>query len=148
MEYKVVTENKFAEISKGKAITSYPNEWYKEVEGQDYYIIPADETFKTTVLSDQEKRWWCAVNTDEEVVELSVTKMGRFPHELVAGKKTHRLMGGLLVDGVDMDTPLAKKIGWLDFTGNLGSRSGLFLKSKVNIAIEILNKHGMKFDKV
>lgn len=148
MQYKVVTERKFAKISKDKEVRSYNNEWYKEVDGQGYYIIPADETFKTAILTDQEKRWWCAVNTEEEVVELSISKMGRFPHELVAGKKTRRLMGGIIVEGVDMNTSLARKTGWLDFTGNLGSRSALFLKSKVNIAIDILNKHGMKFDKV
>lgn len=148
MKYKVVTEQKFAKISKEKEVVSYPNEWYKEVDGQGYYIVPRNEKFTTTILDEKEKKWYCAVNTDEKVVELSVSELGRFPHELVAGIKRRRLMGGMIVEGVDMNTSLARKTGWLDFTGNLGSRGALFLKSHVNTAIDILNKHGMKFEKI
>lgn len=148
MDYKVITEERFTIISKNKKVRSYPNQWYKEVDGKDYYIVPSNEKYTTTILTEEEKKWWCAVNTKEEVVMLSVSEMGRFPHELVAGTRKHRLMGGMVLEGVDMNTSLSKKTGWLDFTGNIGSRSAVFLKSKVNVAIEILNKHGMKFEKV
>ena len=148
MKYQVVTENKFARISKNKDVRSYMNDFYKEVDGKGYYIVPSNEVCKTTILSDEEKKWWCKVDTKEEVVMLSVSVMGCFPHELVAGLKKRRLLGGLIVEGVDMNTPLAQKTGWLEFTGNIGSRGAVFLKSKVNIAIDILNKHGFNFEKV
>lgn len=148
MKYQVVTEEKFARLSANKEVKNYMNDWYKEVDGKGYYIVPKNEICKTSILTDEEKKWWCKVDTKEEVVMLSVSVMGCFPHELVAGLKKRRLLGGLIVEGVDMNTPLAAKTGWLEFTGNIGSRGAVFLKSKVNVAIDILNQHGLSFEKV
>lgn len=145
MATKYVTEKQFERLSKGKLVKSYPNPYIKEIDGIEYKIIPNGEKFETKVLSEQEKLWWCGAKTEEEVVELSVSKSGWFPTDLVAGTLPKHLGCGIIREGFNMNTELSKKTGWLQGTGNLGSRSDLFLKSKVNEAIKILNKNGFSF---
>lgn len=145
METKYVTENQFNKLSKGKLVKSYPNRYIKDIEGIEYNIIPNCEKFETKVLSPEEKVWLCGVQTEEEVVELCVTERGWFPTDLIAGTLPKHLGCGIIREGFNMNTELSKKTGWLHSTDNCGSRSALFLKSKVNEAINILNKNGFNF---
>lgn len=148
MKSKYVTDKQFDKLSNGKNIKSYPNPYVKEVGGIQYNIVPSSEKFEVRILSEQEKAWWCASETEEEVVLLSVSKTGWFPTELVAGTLSKNLGRGVIRENFDINTELSKKTGWLRNTGSLGSRGNLFLKSKVNEAVNILNKNGFSFKKV
>ena len=148
MKSKYVTDKQFDKLSNGKNIKSYPNPYMKEVDGIQYNIVPSSEKFEVRILSEQEKLWWCASDTEEEVVLLAISEIGWFPTELVAGTKSKNLGRGVIRENFDMDTELSKRTGWLQNAGSLGSRGNLFLKSKVNEAINILNKNGFSFKKI
>lgn len=148
MKSKYVTDKQFDKLSNGKNIKSYPNPYVKDVNGIQYNIVPSSEKFEVRILSEQEKLWWCASETEEEVVLLSISEIGWFPTELVAGTLSKNLGRGVTRENFDMNTELSKKTGWLKNTGSLGSRGNLFLKSKVNEAINILNKNGFSFKKI
>jgi len=135
-----LSESEYAEISKKmKGVKEYPNPYIKECGNVRYQIIPDGESFTTKVLTEEEKEWFAFPPTDEEVVMLSVSVLGWFPTELIAGTDNGRF---------SMYTTLSEKTGWVSAKGTLGSRSALFLKSKVNKAIEILNGYGFYFSKM
>lgn len=135
-----LSESEYAEISKKmKGVKEYPNPYIKECGNVRYQIIPDGETFTANVLTEDEKAWFAFSPTDEEVVMLSISILGWFPTELIAGTDNGRF---------SMNTTLSEKTGWVSAKGTLGSRSALFLKSKVNVAIDILNEYGFKFKKI
>lgn len=140
-----LSEKEFAKLAKSKKnIKSFPNPDYKEIDGVSYMIIRDGEICSTKILSEDDKKWYCGVKTEEDVVELRVDKMCCFPTELVADTQP-RIVSGVIRSGFSMDTELSRKTGWLYSAGTLGSRGDLFLKSKVNEAIKILNKNGFSF---
>ena len=135
-----LSQSKYAEISKDlKGVKMYANPYVKVCGCVRYQIVPSEEVCTTKVLSEDEKLWFTSIKTKEEVVMLSLKVMGWFPTELIAG--VNRCV-------FSMDTTLSKKTGWITPNGCLGSRSALFLKSKVNVAIDILNKSGFDFENV
>ena len=46
METKYVSPKQFAKVSKGKKVTDYPNQWFKDVDGIRYHIINPDMEYK------------------------------------------------------------------------------------------------------
>lgn len=137
-----LTEEEFANVSKGKKnIKTFPNPYVKEIGNVRYQIIPSDEVCSTFVLTDKEKAWFISTSVNEDVVRLQVSKSTSFPTELVAGVDRSSGM-------FSMNNTLSDKTGWIKANGCLGSRSALFLKSKVDVAIEILNEFGFAFPKL
>ena len=134
-----LTEEEYAEVSKGKKnIKTFPNPYVKEIGCVTYQIIPSNEVCTSKALTNEEKSWYLPCAIDEDVVKLHVTKSCSFPTELVAG--VDRASGMF-----SMGNTLSDKTGWIKANGCLGSRSALFLKSKVHEAIEILNEYGFDF---
>ena len=139
-----IKEKDFGKFADGKNVVNFGNPYYKEVDGEVVHIIPKGEVIVVKTLSEEDKKWFCAVRTNEDVVEMEMTVGGWFPTELVCGTIDKTKDGRRCMEHFSMNTALAQKTGWLDSTGTLGSRSDLFLASKADAAIKILKKSGFK----
>lgn len=134
-----LTEEEYADVSKNKKnIKDYPNPYVNVIGNVRYQIIPSNEKCMSRVLTKREKKWFVSFPTNEDVVMLTVSKSCSFPTELVAGVNKSTGM-------FDMGNTLSDKTGWIKPNGCLGSRGALFLKSKVNVAIDILREFGFVF---
>ena len=135
-----LSQQEFDTLSKGKEIVSYNNKYLKRIGDTYYHIVVDGVGIEVKLLSEEDKNYYCAIKTDEDVVELSLNDkgfrtLGWFPTELVAGVK-----GGY----INMDTPLSRKTGWLYKRDAAGSFTAYFLKSKVEEAIKILENNGFR----
>lgn len=146
---KYVTPEKFAEISKGKKVESFPNEQFKQIGKDVYRVIP--HNFKCTVEKVAKESYPWYLRMDEGTLSRFVKSIfgcedydvyrlncDWFPLELVAGTEYGRYSSM---------TELSQKTGCLTF-GYAGSGSAFFIGSKVNEAIKILRDNGFMFEYV
>ncbi len=149
MKSVYLSEKVFKKISDGKNVVNYHNKYVKTIDDVDYYIMTDGVAIEVNQLSEEEKKYYCRVNTSEDVMMLELNNegfktLGWFPTKLVAGVIPTDVGGGIIRDRFSMNTPLSIKTGWLEKNGCAGSFTGLFLKSKVNEAIKILRENGFK----
>ena len=136
-----IKEEQFEKFAEGKKVEHFGNPYYKKVDGKVVNIIPKGECITVKTLTEDERKWWCRIATVEDVVEMEVTVGGWFPTDLVCGT-IDEINGKKVIEHYSMETDLAKETGWLESTGNLGSRSDLFLTSKAEVAIQKLKMAG------
>lgn len=144
-----VSPEKFARISKGKVVRSFPNELIKEIGGVTFQIVPHGLKCTVEKVSKESYPWY--LRMDEESLALVTKKLfgysdtevyrlscDWFPKDLVAGVEHGRFSSF---------AKLSKNTGFLEF-GYAGSDSCFFIGSKVNDAIEILRNKGFMFEYV
>lgn len=158
MKAKYVTPEQFAKLSKGKKVKSYPNPLVKEIADVTYKIVTPDTVCKISRLTEEQYIWWLGMSketysrglkeyksdSNAEVYELTVVG-DWFPTDLIAGTVSCNLGYGVTRNAFSMNTPLSDKTGYLQANGSIGSASCLFMGSKVNEAIKILNKNHFNF---
>lgn len=158
MKAKYVTPEQFAKLSKGKKVKSYPNLLVKVIGDVTYNIVTPDTVCKISRLTEEQYTLWLGMSKEtyknglskykddanSDVYKLTV-EGGWFPTELVAGTVSCNLGYGVTRNAFSMNTPLSDKTGYLQANGSIGSASCLFMGSKVNEAIKILNKNHFNF---
>lgn len=130
------------DLKKDKVITDYPNPQFKECKDKNsniyrLHIIYPEDKIKVKILNKNEIEWFCK-NKDAKLFITGVTMLdiNWFPKELICGVINGRY---------NCNSDLAIKTGWLH-TANTGTNSECFLSSKVQIAIDILVKHGFELE--
>ncbi len=145
MKKRYVSPEKFKKVSKGKKITDYPNQWFKDVAGVLYHIVNPDMEYKIYELKKESYPWYLGMTYEsysknvkemfgDDDARVFVLECEWFPTELVAGISNGRYCN---------TSSLSRKTGWIRSFGSIE----LFRSAKVHEAISILNKHGFMFDK-
>ena len=129
-----IKEQDFKAFSKGKKVVDYPNQYVKDVAGERVDIIPTGECITFKKMSESDVRYYIG-NVGEDVYEASVKIGCWFPTELVCG----------VVRGCfSQNTDLSKDTGWLQTTGQFGSKNDAFLVRKAKVAAKKLKDAGFK----
>lgn len=110
-----IKEVDFSEYARGKKVVSYPNPFFKEVDGVRVHIIATDLKCSMKLLSDEEKRWWCLFGEDvsKDIVKL---ECDWFPHEIVIGTTS-----GSNREVFSSVAELSKRTGYIESNGSIGS---------------------------
>lgn len=124
-------------------VEEYPNKQIKKCldkYGKEFtlHIIYPEDIVDIKELTPEEITWWLGKKyVDKKIIMLSCNW---FPSELLIGVKKH---GNKRY--YSADTELSRQTGYIEGSGNLGSRSYCFFKEKIKQNLQILKDNG--FDK-
>jgi hypothetical protein len=130
---------KLSDIKKHNVIENYPNEQFKLCKDRSnnnyrlHVIYPCDK-ISVKELTFDESKWFCG-NSDKSIKFTSLT-CNWFPKELISGVIDHLYTS---------KSELSKLTGWVR-SANTGTRTEVFLTSKVINAIDILMDKGFELE--